>query len=541
LFIIFYEIKTYSDKKKSNTMKIKINILLLMSLSIFTQYGYSQFKSKITPIPKFSSVKPLLPVPVIEENVEWLDLYWLAWETAFSNIKVPPPNSPLVSSWIDEGLTDQIFQWDTNFMTMFGRYAFHIFPFIKSNDNFYAAQHPDGMICRVINELDGKDHEWGLGENLARAINPPLFSWSEIETYKFSNDKQRLAQVVKYIENYAQWIEENRTCTNTKHRLYWSNGQASGMDNTPRDIGRMLPTDGNGIHSAYDPMGWVDLTAQVCLMYKDLSFIHTELGNHDKSTFYETKYQLISDKVNKYMWNENTGLYHDVDSSGVQTSWKTIAAFWPLLCQTPSTYQAERLMKNILDTSVFGTNLPLPSLAADQPYYNNNGKYWLGGVWAPTSYMVIKGFEKYGYHNLSTILAEKFMDAMYKVFLSTGSIWEVYSPEIYAPATNASGKYLCQKDFVGWSGLVPISMFIENIIGIKVDAPQNLVEWNISRKDKHGLINLHFADITASFICEKNESDNIRKITVTSDKPFQLNVNNIKYSVQNGENSFILK
>jgi len=177
----------------------------------------------------------------------------------FSNLESPPKGSPLVSNWIDEGFWPQIFQWDTNFMTMFGRYANNIFPFINSQDNFYAAQHQNGMICRVINESDGSDHEWGLGHNFARTINPPLFAWAEVETYKFTGDKARLSLVLPVLEKYAEWIDKNRTDSKTPHHLYWSNGQASGMDNTARDTGR--PTDGD-VHSAHDPMGWVDMSSQ---------------------------------------------------------------------------------------------------------------------------------------------------------------------------------------------------------------------------------------------------------------------------------------
>lgn len=142
-------------------------------------------------LPKFENIKCELPSPILENNKEWIELYWKAWETAFSNLKTPSKGSPLVSNWIDEGFWNQIFQWDTNFMTMYGRYANYIFPFIESQDNFYAAQHSDGLICRVINESDGKDHWWGLGPHFARAINPPLFAWAEIETSKISGDKSR--------------------------------------------------------------------------------------------------------------------------------------------------------------------------------------------------------------------------------------------------------------------------------------------------------------------------------------------------------------
>ena len=107
--------------------------------------------------------------------------------------------------------------------------SFHVFPFIESHDNFYARQHDDGMICRVINESDGADHRWGLGENFARTINPLLFSWAEIEYFKFSGDTTRLANILLPIEKYIDWVETHRKATGTEHELYWSNGQASGM------------------------------------------------------------------------------------------------------------------------------------------------------------------------------------------------------------------------------------------------------------------------------------------------------------------------
>ncbi|MCC8153296.1 MAG: hypothetical protein LIP01_03225 [Tannerellaceae bacterium] len=123
---------------------------------------------------------------------------------AFSRLQKPPLGSPLVSNWIDEALSPQIYQWDTHFMAMFGRYGHHIFPFINSHDNFYCRQHDDGMICRVINEDNGEDHYWGLGVDNARACNPPLFSWAEIETYKVTGDKSRFALILPVLEKVCR-------------------------------------------------------------------------------------------------------------------------------------------------------------------------------------------------------------------------------------------------------------------------------------------------------------------------------------------------
>ena len=77
-------------------------------------------------LPSFEEARDALPSPIWDENPEWVELYWKAWEIAFSNLQSPPEGSPLVANWIDEGLSPQVFQWDTHFMAMFGRYAFHV-------------------------------------------------------------------------------------------------------------------------------------------------------------------------------------------------------------------------------------------------------------------------------------------------------------------------------------------------------------------------------------------------------------------------------
>lgn len=486
-----------------------------------------------TPLPVYEQIKNLLPSPVLEGNKEWVSLYWKAWEIAFSQLKSPEPASPLVSNWIDEGLSPQVFQWDTHFMAMFGRYANHIFPFIESHDNFYAAQHPDGMICRVINEADGADHPWGLGPNFARTINPPLFTWAEVETYKITGDKSRFKLILPSLEKFAEWLDKNRADDHTPHRLYWSNGQASGMDNTPRDMGRHT-VDGD-IHSATDPMGWIDMSTQMVMFYNYLSFISKELGDSEKSVLYHNKAQDIAKRINRFMWDEKSGLYYDVNPKGEKTSWITVASFWPMLANITTPYQSERLVKNIQDTALFWRLLPLPSLAANQPYYDPTGKYWRGGVWAPTNYMVVKGLVQQGYRDVAVAIAEKHLAAMSNVYKQTRTIWELYAPEYYMPATQAGGVEMCMPDFVGWSGLVPISMLIEDILGFEASAVENTLAWRLHRQDRHGIENFRFGNIITSLVCESASGEEPRSIKVTANRPYTLLVNGEKIEIKKGE------
>lgn len=514
---------------------LTLSVLPLAEMTAQEEQGMYFYRKEYipAPLPSFEESRNDLPAPVWEENPEWVELYWKAWEIAFSNLKQPPAGSPLVANWIDEGLSPQIFQWDTHFMAMFGRYANHIFPFIESHDNFYARQHSNGMICRILNEADGVDHHWGLGENYARTINPPLFSWAEMEYFRFTKDTARLGDILEPIERYVAWVEDNRKAHGTEHSLYWSNGQASGMDNTPRDIGRPAP-DGD-IHSATDAMGWIDMSSQIKMCYDNLAEICTILGKERKAEKYRMRANAIAERINCYMWDEESGLYYDVDTASVRTPWITTATFWPMLAGISSPEQTARLVDAIKDETLFWRMLPLPSLAANQPHYDKCGRYWRGGVWAPTTYMTVKGLQENGYEELASLIARRNMITMYKVYESTGTIWELYSAEMYMPATDATGIYMVKPDFVGWSGLIPISMFIENIIGIRADATANRVIWRSTSDKRHGIRGLRFGNTTTSLI-----KDGVN-VTVESNRPYTLIINNREYKIAEGVQSISIE
>lgn len=121
--------------QRNNKAFAMLTLLFLLPAILLAQESNTRgryfYKKEYLPaeLPRFAHSRHLLPSPVWDENPQWVELYWKAWEIAFSNLKQPPKGSPLVANWIDEGLSPQVFQWDTHFMVMFGRYAAHIFPF----------------------------------------------------------------------------------------------------------------------------------------------------------------------------------------------------------------------------------------------------------------------------------------------------------------------------------------------------------------------------------------------------------------------------
>src|SRR5690606_36723798 len=109
------------------------------------------------PIPPFQEIQPLLPEPILPQRPHWVEMYWRAWEIAWSNLHQPRTRSGFVSNYISNGSDDYVSMWDSASVIQFGLYGRRAFDFTGSLDNFYARQHDDGFICRLIHKI-GRAH-----------------------------------------------------------------------------------------------------------------------------------------------------------------------------------------------------------------------------------------------------------------------------------------------------------------------------------------------------------------------------------------------
>jgi hypothetical protein len=167
----------------------------------------------------------------------------------------------------------------------------------------------------------------------------------------------------------------------------------------------------------------------------------------------------------------------------------------------------------------FATLHRVPTLSADEEDFNpETGYYWQGAVWAPTNTMVIRGLEKQGYSRLARIIAINHLKNLVTVFNKTGTIWENYAPQKIAPGDPA------KKDFVGWSGIGAVMYLLEYAVGLKPNAPEKHLTWNITSTDRVGCTRFWFAGITTSLLCEAPEPDGYRAIRLTTDKPYSLTI-----------------
>jgi len=434
-----------------------------------TENEFRNAKPKLTQSPGFEKAKEILPVPFWKGNDDAINMYWKAWEIAFKNIKNPSDESGFITSYIDTAYNGNIFMWDSNFITLFARYGSRAYPFQNTLDNFYAKQHPDGFICREIWGTTGEDcfHRYD-----PVSTGPNVIPWSEMEYFKHFGDLDRIHKIFPVLCAYYQWLKLNRTW---QDGAYWSSGWGTGMDNMPR-----VPKGYNPIFS-HGHMTWLDTCLQELYVGKilvDFGF-YTERWQEIEDIEDETK--SLKKLIKEKLWDSKSNFFYDRYADGSLSSLKDIGAYWALWSDLLTKEELDAFVNQLFDKETFYRKHPIPSIPANHEKYQADGRYWQGGVWAPTNYMVIKGLQNNGFYKQSFDLAIKHHEQVKEVFKKTNTFWEYYAPETTDPGL------LARPDFIGWTGLVPISILFECIFGINTNFVKKTIDWHVNLTQEHGI------------------------------------------------------
>jgi glycogen debranching enzyme len=427
------------------------------------------------PPPSFDDALGILPEPFWEGHEATIACYWRVWELAFGNLRRPAAGSGFVASYIDTAFNDCLFMWDSAFILLFARYGRHAFDFQRTLDNLYARQHPDGFICREISILDGKDRFERFD---AASTGPNVMPWTEWEHYLTSGDRERLALVFPVLLAYHRWLRRHHTW---RDGTYWTSGLGSGMDNQPRFPER---SGGSGWPERLTYHGhavWIDACLQQLLSADLLLRMADALDRMEEAEDLREERERLARTVNERLWNEESAFYHDELHDGTLSEVKTIGAYWALIAGAVPSERVNSFVAHLEDAKKFKRPHRVPSLTADHPEYREDGGYWLGGVWPPTNYMILRGLDRNGYDDLAHEISREDLDHVVRVFEETDTVWENYSPE--RPAQGKPAK----PDFVGWSGLTPVAGLFEYVFGLRADAPSGRLLWDVRLLEEHGV------------------------------------------------------
>lgn len=175
----------------------------------------------------------------------------------------------------------------------------------------------------------------------------------------------------------------------------------TGMDFTPRFEGRCS-----------DFLA-VDLNANLYLYEKNFAWMVSLLGLKDQPNWISLAEQR-KEMINRYLWNEERGLYLDYDFVN-KRSGKVAAAttFSPLYAGLASPEQAKRVLQNLhLFEHDFGLSVVDMNTKEELNYMWGNDD-----LWAPMQYLAIAGLRNYGFDDDAKRIAIKWMDLITKNYI----------------------------------------------------------------------------------------------------------------------------
>ena len=385
----------------------------------------------------------------------------------------PEPASGFVANFIDPAFNDCLFMWDSCFMVMFGRYGARAFPFVRTLDNLYAKQHPDGFICREIGRADGADRFFRYDPD---STGPNVLGWTEWEHYRNFGDRERLARVFPVLRAYHQWLRAFRTWPDGS---YFSSGWGCGMDNQPRlrprpavlqpralarldDVGRhhaaagalgaAAGADGAGARlrgrrggharGARAPLALRERPA----VGRDGRLLLRPLERRAAERRQDDRRVLGADRGRRAEPSASTASSR-TSTTRARSTGRTASRRSPPT--RPSTTR-----RAATGAAACGPTRTTWCCAASRRSAATGSRTRSRATTSPTSSRSSR---------------------------RSGTLWENYAPE------SASAGDPARRDFVGPGGLPPIGVLLEYVLGLRPDAPARRLVWDVRLTERHGV------------------------------------------------------
>lgn len=270
--------------------------------------------------------------------------------------------------------------------------------------------------------------------NNYRNTKSPLAAWAVWEIYRKDKDKNFLKEMYPKLKKYHNWWYVNRdhdqdgicefgSTDGTLIAAKWE----SGMDNAVRFDESLLLKNNETAFSLNQES--VDLNSFLYFEKNELSKIALVLALETEAKQWKAESVALKAKIQQQFWDNHSGWFFDTTLDGKQKI-KVMGCegYLPLWAKVASKEQAKAMTLNMLNDNIFNTNVPLPTLAVNEPKFAPDNGYWRGPIWLDQSYFGIKGLENYGYTQEANELAYKLIHNAEGVLTDGAAIRENYQP-----------------------------------------------------------------------------------------------------------------
>jgi glycogen debranching enzyme len=238
-----------------------------------------------------------------------------------------------------------------------------------------------------------------------------VFGWAAWRISAAREDRAFLAEVYPALRRQHRYWQER---LQVEPDLYA--GGFLGMDNLPRAAGRPQ----------------ADGSAWMAFFARHLALIADALGEPADAARYREEVTRISAAVNARLWNEATGLYHDLnDARNGFLPVESYSGLIPLIAGIVPDERLPRLIGALRDEARFlspaGIRSVPRSSGAYRPGYAGRGvnSNWLGPVWMPITYLLIQAVEGHD-RSFADALRERVVRAVEADWKATGRFHEYF-------------------------------------------------------------------------------------------------------------------
>lgn len=323
---------------------------------------------------------------------------------------------------------------------------------MNSQRIYMERQHPDGY----INYRTGPYLNETIETNGVRTTSAPWYNWINLEVFNVTRDTSFLFEAFNSGRRFYEFVVANRD-SDGDGLCEWG-GHA--VLESVRDA-RVAIWDQVAPPETLEAL---DLNLMLVMEARALSQMAQVLKFENERKQFTQDAEKRKNLINKYMWDNSTGFYYHVDKKNHSFTYKIkddlkrreIIAFLALWAGVADKQQAKRLVTHLKNPSSFWRKYGIPTLAADDLYYNPMG-YWNGPVWVQWQYLIFRGLLDYGYQPVALELAGKVMNQMAYQLSTNHWFWEFYSPDDLQCGWN--------KTYI-WAGIIArfmIDMQVNNV------------------------------------------------------------------------------
>ncbi|WP_225425793.1 alpha,alpha-trehalase TreF [Pelagerythrobacter rhizovicinus] len=174
-----------------------------------------------------------------------------------------------------------------------------------------------------------------------------------------------------------------------------------------------------------------------------------ELRDEACTSAFERRARMRRAAMQRYLWNERTGLFDDYQwREGRLLGNVTAAALYPLFFQVADTAQAARTAATVEAELLKPGGLVTSNRTTGEQWDAPNG-------WAPLQWIAVSGLRHYGHDELARTIAARWLDTVSGAYGNTGKLLEKY--DVITRRPGGGGEYPLQDGF-GWTNGVTVAL-----------------------------------------------------------------------------------